>query len=87
MMSTEEATDSKPLNYGGTGKQTVTTSYYTPHQIDAQDMAVDTKNIYRNYNEVVDAVRDGSFAPGRTTCWKNGRLYFLCTKDGRGNHT
>ena len=80
-MSHTEAQDSKPLNSGATGAtQTVTKSYMVPHQISARDMAVDTKNIYRNYNEVVDAVRDGSFQVGRTTCFKNGRLYFLCVK-------
>jgi hypothetical protein len=43
-------------------------------------MCTDTKNIYRNYNEVVYAVKDKTFNVGKTTCWKNGRLYFLCTR-------
>ncbi len=49
-------------------------------EISARDMAVDKKGIYRNYNEVVEAVKDGTFDVGRTTAWYKGRLYFLCTK-------
>ena len=84
-MSNIEADDSKASNSGkigceGKGKQTVTKSYVVPHQISAQDMCTDTKNIYRNYNEVVYAVKDKTFNVGKTTCWKNGRLYFLCTR-------
>ena len=55
-------------------------------------MAVQEKGIYRNYNEVVDSVRDGTFDVGRTSVWHKGRLFFLCTKekpkygDGRRKH-
>ena len=89
MMSTDEKGSELSPSFAST--QTVEKVRVESHSISAQDMAVDKKGIYRNYNEVVDAVRDGTFDVGRNSVWHQGRLYFLCTKenpkygDGRGN--
>jgi hypothetical protein len=42
---------------------------------------MDKKKIYRDYNEVGQAIKEGSFDVGRTTVWHRGKLYFLCKKE------
>ena len=65
----------------GEGGQTVTKSYVPPHKISARDMSIDEKGIYRDYREVAEAVKEGSFEVGKTSVWHKGRLYFLCLKE------
>ena len=90
-MTTTDDNDSA-LSTPFASTQTVQKIKVQPHVVSAQDMAVQEKGIYRNYNEVVDSVRDGTFDVGRTSVWHKGRLFFLCTKekpkygDGRRKH-
>ena len=81
-MKNTEADDSKTSNPGddSKAKQTVEKSYYAPHTISTHDMSVDTKGIYRTWEEAKRAAAQGTFNHGMTTCIRNGRMYFLCPK-------
>jgi len=79
MMSTDEKGSELSPSFAST--QIVEKMRVEGHSVSAQDMAVDKKGIYRNYNEVVDAVREGTFDVGRTSVWHKGKLFFLCLKE------
>ena len=58
--------------------QTVTKSYVKSHRLPCREVPIDKPNIYRNAQEVNEAVRNGNFEHRKTTMWFKGRLYFLC---------
>ena len=58
--------------------QTVTKSYVRSHRLKCREVPADKRDIYRNAQEVNEALKEGTFEHRKTTMWLNGKLYFLC---------